>query len=144
MPILTIDTVSTSDKVFLQKGNRIRLGAGHVAVIGSKPEFFINDVLVWLGSDLGLAPGRVGLGAYTRQSDDEIRVDWATMSTPAPPTEGDIDGDGKADKMVFRPGNSTWYMLQSGNSDTYASTQWGIFTDVPISKWTGILSLSCK
>jgi hypothetical protein len=40
----------------------------------------------------------------------------------------DFDGDGKSDVSVFRPGTSTWHILQS-NNNSLRSQPWGISTD---------------
>ncbi len=42
-----------------------------------------------------------------------------------------VDGDAKADLVVFRPAGATWFALKSTDSSTSA-VQWGLSTDVPV------------
>jgi hypothetical protein len=43
----------------------------------------------------------------------------------------DWDLDGRADLAVWRPGDATWFILNS-NDNTFTSRQWGAQTDVPV------------
>lgn len=77
-------------------------------------------------------------------------VDSATFSItraagappPTPPSanfstrERDLDGDGRSDLIVYRPGSGSWfirYSSQGYNAATAAMVQWGLPGDVPIS-----------
>lgn len=51
---------------------------------GNQFYFYINDTLVWSGSDTSLTTGKVGLGMFvSNTTGDELRVDWATLMTNA-------------------------------------------------------------
>jgi hypothetical protein len=60
-----------------------------VLAIGSSLRFYINDILVWTGSDASLTSGRVGVGMYRGAGTkwNRLLVDYATLGVPeqAPP-----------------------------------------------------------
>jgi suppressor of ftsI/bilirubin oxidase len=43
----------------------------------------------------------------------------------------DLDGDGRSDYIVYRPGNQVWYVIPSGGSVPY-TRQWGLPGDIPL------------
>jgi hypothetical protein len=46
---------------------------------------------------------------------------------------GDVDGDGRADIVVYRPSGGSWQLLRSATSFTAAATYaWGASTDLPV------------
>ena len=54
----------------------------------------------------------------------------SSTDTAAP---GDYDGDGRADRAVFRPATGVWHVLTSGSAYTsFFSVQWGLSADVPV------------
>jgi len=54
-----------------------------VTADGSTLKFYINDVLVWSGTDSTYASGRVGIAMYRNNTStgDKFWVDWATLVT---------------------------------------------------------------
>ena len=50
-----------------------------VVAEGSSLNFYINNILVWSGSNSALATGKVGIAMY-HSTDDNLYVDWATLS----------------------------------------------------------------
>lgn len=60
-----------------------------VVANGNSFSFYINGTLVWAGTDSTYSTGRVGVGMYRTETDtnDEITVDWATLTVPAAAAE---------------------------------------------------------
>jgi hypothetical protein len=54
-----------------------------VTASGSALKFYINDILVWSGTDTAYPSGRVGIGMYrnTTSTGDKLYVDWAQLIT---------------------------------------------------------------
>lgn len=52
-----------------------------VVADGTSLTFYINDTLLWLGTDASLSSGRAGVAMYRDSSStgDELRVDWARL-----------------------------------------------------------------
>jgi len=52
-----------------------------VVASGSRLSFYINNTLVWEGTDTSLTTGRAGFGMYAGESGQQFHVDWATLTT---------------------------------------------------------------
>ncbi len=86
-----------------------------------------------LAADYSLAYGTLrspGITWYSTQSSDlqTSIVGWGTTSDI--PLTIDADGDGKSDRAVYRPGDSTWWILYSGGGSL--GTGWGAAGDIPV------------
>ncbi len=51
-----------------------------VRAYGSSLKFYINDILVWSGSDPTLLSGQVGFGFYRDVTAGTLLVDWAKLT----------------------------------------------------------------
>lgn len=67
-----------------------------VLAIGSSLRFYINNILVWSGSDSSFTSGRVGVGMYrgAGTTGNGLYVDYATLTVPA-----DLEADAEADRI---------------------------------------------
>jgi hypothetical protein len=57
-------------------------------------------------------------------------IAWQTATDKA--VQNDYDGDGKVDIAVWRNSNGTWYIRQSGSSNSLRQVQWGTAGDIPV------------
>jgi len=55
-----------------------------------------------------------------------------TILGPTDARTGDYDGDGKADKGVFRPSSGEWFIIPSSNPSSFLVQQWGASGDIPV------------
>ena len=53
---------------------------------GSTLAFYINDILVWTGTDTSFTRGQAGLGMYRGSGIERLSVDWATLDLIGPLT----------------------------------------------------------
>jgi len=76
----------TSLKNWTTTGAIVKNGWNNLKVIanGNSLKFYINNVLVWSGSDSTLANGTVGLGFYRDTNTGTYLADWAKLTIGAP------------------------------------------------------------
>ena len=60
---------------------------------------------------------------------------WGNTSLGDVPMIGDLDGDGRADLIIWRQSTGTWFWLPSSSGYSYSAArghQWGASTDLPM------------
>jgi hypothetical protein len=100
-----------------------------VVASGPNLSYYINDKLVWSGTDSSLTSGRVGLGMYssTGPTNNELLVDWATLA-------GGFDSqfNCSAEGWVNQYGQWNLYTLSISKSGTGTGTVKGTGIDCGI------------
>ena len=112
------------------------------ASLGDKP--LLGDFDGDGQADLGIWRGSTGtwywLTSTTMYSYASAQpIQWGNLSLGDVPFAGDLDGDGKADPIVWRASTGTWYWLTSSTNFSYGTAgarQFGSLSlgDVPLLK----------
>jgi len=66
---------------------------------------------------------------------DDKELHEVSLSAPRKGTRSDIDGDGKTDLVIYRPGFSAWFALKSSTGYDTGSPfgmAWGVEGDIPL------------
>lgn len=87
--------------IALNDWNRLRVTAD-----GSQLRFYINDVLVWSGSDKSLVNGAVGTVIYDSQG-GRLNLDWATLGMSDLFNSGTLAGIVQPGQVQINPANTS-------------------------------------
>lgn len=92
-----------------------------------------TDMAVWRPSNGTWYVRRSSVKYWNNLDDNNIlQRQWGTIGD-IPFAGTDIDGDKKADLVVWRPGDGTWYWRGSTTSwNTDEGKQWGVSSDIPL------------
>ncbi len=116
---------TVSNVIIQNDWNELRVTAN-----GQNLEFYINNTLVWQGTDPTFSTGKVGVGMYAVSATDTLHVDWATLGTTVGAV-GTVTGNGTVIYTVaansgaartgtMTIGGQTFTVTQDGAVCTYA------------------------
>ena len=140
---LTVWRASTGDWFWLkstlsydqnQPGNKQwgNSGLGDIPLVGDLDGDGVSDLTVWRPTDSTFYY-LTSLSGYNYAAQGQKQ--WGASAQSDIPMLGDIDGDGGADLIVWRPAVGTWFWLTSSSGYSYAAQgqkQWGSSTDIPM------------
>jgi hypothetical protein len=99
--------------------------AGDHPFLGDMDGDGIADLIVWRPTDATWYWLASGTGYASINAASTL---WGSQALGDVPMVADMDGDGKADLVIWRPTNGTWYWLTSSSGYSYESArgiQWG-------------------
>ena len=96
-----------------------------------------SDLIVWHAGTSGEFRWVLSSGAYSDVAAGSKQWGTVVSGVPDVPLIADMDGDGRGDLIVYRPGTATFYWLTSStaySSSAARSKQWGDYQqrDVPL------------
>ena len=107
---------------------------GDKPLIGDMDGDGITDLTIWRTSDATFY-WLTSVNGYNYAAQGQKQ--WGSSALGDIPMLGNIDSDGVADLIVWRPGTGTWFWLTSSSGYAYPSQgqkQWGTSGDIPMIK----------
>jgi len=95
-----LKTWTTSSAIVKNGWNTLKVVASNASL-----KFYINNTLIWSGSDATLKTGQVGFSFYRNVSAGTLDVDWATLSVP---TTAEMDLSEEVSPGVEVPGGTIY------------------------------------